>query len=67
MPATVHLAKQTTTVAYGLIGTKIANVDGDNKAIRPLKKPRIAADIGPHKTAPKTMAINVKLILTKPI
>ena len=67
MPATVHLIKQTITVPYGLIGIKMAKVDGDKRAIKPLKKPRIAADIGPHKTAAKTMVINDKFMFTRPI
>ena len=65
-PARVHLSRHTKTVATGLIGIKIAMVDGENNAIMPLKKPKIIAEIGPHHTAAKTTATKVKLIFAGP-
>ena len=66
MPATVHLSKHAMTVPMGLIGINNAIVDGENKTIMPLKKPRIAPDNGPYKTAAKTIATSDKLMLTGP-
>ena len=66
-PANVHFNKHTTTVPTGLMGINNAIVDGDNKAIIPLKKPNIAPDTGPHKTPAKTTATNERLILAGPI
>ena len=66
-PAIVHFNKHAITVPIGLIGIKIAIVDGDNKTIRPLKNPSTAPDKGPYKTAPKTTVTSDKLILTGPI
>lgn len=65
-PATVVLTKQARTVPIGLIGIKMASVDGEKSAIKPLKKPSIAPDRGPYRTAPITMVVNDKLILTGP-
>ena len=67
MPARVHLSKQTSTVPNGCKGMNTASVDGDNNAIKPLKKPNIPPDIGPHKTAAKTTGTSDKLILAGPI
>ena len=66
-PARVHLSKHASTVPTGLTGMKIAIVDGDNKAMMPLKKPTIAPDAGPASTAAKTMATSEMLMLTGPI
>ena len=66
IPATVHFNKHASTVPTGLIGMNIAKVDGENKAIIPLKKPTIAPEIGPHIAAAKTMVTSDKLILTGP-
>ena len=65
-PATVVLSKHARTVPIGLIGMKIANVEGDNKAIAPLKKPTTAPLNGPHIAAANTIVIKDKLILTGP-
>ena len=46
-PAIVVFVKHARTVPRGLIGIKMANVEGENRAITPLKKPSIAPDIGP--------------------
>ena len=66
-PATVVLSKQASTVPIGLSGMKIAKVDGESKAIKPLKKPTTAPEKGPHITAAKTMAIKDRLRLTGPM
>ena len=66
MPATVHLSKHAKMVPAGLIGIKIARVDGENNAIMPLKKPTIAPERGPHIAVANTMVIKDKLILTGP-
>ena len=66
IPATVHFNKHANTVPTGLIGMKIANVDGENSAITPLKKPTTAPESGPHIAAANTMVIKDKLILTGP-
>ena len=65
-PARVHFSKQASTVPTTLTGMKTAIVDGDNKAIMPLKKPTIAPEIGPAITAAKTIATNETLMLTGP-
>ena len=65
-PANVVFNKQAKIVPTGLIGIKIANVEGDNSAIKPLKKPSIAPDIAPYKTAAMTIVISDKLMLTGP-
>lgn len=65
-PATVHLSKHARTVPMGLIGIKIAKVDGENNAKMPLKKPTTAPERGPHIAAAKTIVIKDKLILTGP-
>ena len=65
-PAIVVFSKQATTVPTGLIGIKIAKVEGDNKAIKPLKKPNIAPDKGPYNTAAITIVTNDKLMFTGP-
>ena len=65
-PAIVVLSKQARTVPTGLIGIKIAKVDGDNKAIKPLKKPTTAPERGPHIAAASTIVIKDKLMLTGP-
>ncbi len=65
-PAKVVFKRQTITVPIGLIGINMASVDGENSAIMPLKKPRIAPDNGPYKTAAITIVINDKLMLTGP-
>ena len=46
-PAKAVFNKHARTVPNGLIGMKMAIVEGDNKAIKPLKKPNIAPDKGP--------------------
>ena len=66
IPATVHLSKHARIVPAGLIGMKMANVDGENRAIMPLKKPTIAPESGPHIAAANTIVIIDKLILTGP-
>ena len=66
MPATVHFNKQARTVPTGLIGMKIANVEGENKAIMPLKKPTTAPESGPHIAAANTIVIKDKLMFTGP-
>ena len=66
-PAIVHFNKQAITVPTGLIGMKIAIVEGESKTIKPLKKPSTAPDNGPYSTAPKTTVTSDKLILTGPI
>ena len=65
-PAIVHLLKQAMTVPTGLIGIKIANVDGENSAIMPLKKPTIAPEIGPPNAAAKTIVTSERLMFTGP-
>ena len=65
-PASVVLSKHATTVPKGLTGINIAIVDGENKTIIPQKKPNIAPDKGPYKTAANTMATNERLMLTGP-
>ena len=65
-PANVHFNKQARTVPIGLIGMNKAIVDGEKRTMIPLKKPRIAPDNGPYKTAAKTMATSERLILTGP-
>ena len=45
---------------------KSAKVEGENKAIKPLKKPSIAPDIGPYKIAAMTIVTKDKLMLTGP-
>ena len=65
-PANVVFNKQVRTVPAGFKGMKSANVEGENKAIRPLKKPSIAPDNGPYKTAAITIVTNDRLILTGP-
>ena len=65
-PAIVHLHKQAITVPAGLTGMNIASVEGENKAMMPLKKPTIAPDNGPYNTAAKTIATSEILILTGP-
>ena len=66
-PANVVLSKQVTIVPKGLIGMNIAKVEGENKAIKPLKKPNIAPDKGPYNTAAKTIVTSDRLIFTGPI
>ena len=66
IPATVHLSKHAKMVPAGLIGIKIARVDGENNAIMPLKKPTLAPERGPHIAAANTIVIKDKLILTGP-
>ena len=65
-PASVVLSRHAATVPKGLTGINIAIVDGENKTITPQKKPNIAPDKGPYKTAASTMATNERLILTGP-
>ena len=65
-PATVHFNKHAKTVPIGLIGIKMAKVEGENKAITPLKKPTTAPDRGPQIAAAKTIVIKERLILTGP-
>ena len=65
-PAIVVLSKHASTVPTGLSGIKIAKVDGESKAIKPLKKPTTAPDNGPHNAAANTIVIKDKLILTGP-
>ena len=65
-PARVHFSKQASTVPTTLTGMKTAIVDGDNKAMMPLKKPTMAPETGPASTAAKTIAINEMLMLTGP-
>ena len=65
-PAIVVFNKQAMTVPAGLIGIKIANVEGDNRANKPLKKPKIAPDKGPYNTAAMTIVTSDKLMLTGP-
>ena len=65
-PARVHFSKQASTVPATLTGMKTAIVDGDNKAMMPLKKPTIAPETGPAITAAKTIATNEMLMLTGP-
>ena len=65
-PAIVVFNKQAKTVPNGLIGIKRASVDGDNNAIKPLKKPTNAPDKGPHIAAANTIVIKDKLMLTGP-
>ena len=66
-PAIVHFNKQAITVPTGLIGMKIAIVEGESKTIKPLKNPITAPDNGPYNTAPKTTVTSDRLILTGPI
>ena len=65
-PATVHFNRQASTVPMGLMGMNIANVDGENNAITPLKKPTTAPERGPHIAAAKTIVTKERLILTGP-
>ena len=65
-PASVVLSKHAITVPMGLTGINIASVDGENKTTTPQKKPNIAPDKGPYRTAAKTIATNDRLILTGP-
>ena len=65
-PATVHLSKHAKTVPTGLIGIKTAIVDGERRAIMPLKKPTTAPERGPQMTAAITIVIRDKLMLTGP-
>ena len=65
-PAIVVFNKQAMTVPAGLIGIKIANVEGENKAIMPLKKPTTAPESGPHIAAANTIVIKDKLMFTGP-
>ena len=65
-PASVVLSKHAITVPMGLTGINIAIVEGENKTIMPQKKPNIAPDKGPYRTAANTMATNDKLMLTGP-
>ena len=65
-PASVHFVKQAKKVPTTLIGMNKAIVDGDKRAITPLKKPTIAPEAGPAKTAAMTTATSDKLILTDP-
>ena len=65
-PANVVFNKHANIVPTGLIGIKMAKVEGDNNAIKPLKKPNIAPEIAPYKTAAMTIVIRDKLILTGP-
>ena len=65
-PASVVFNKHAKTVPTGLIGIKIASVDGESKAIKPLKKPTTAPESGPHIIAANTIVTKDKLILTGP-
>ena len=65
-PAIVHLSKHARNVPTGLIGIKMANVDGERSAIMPLKKPTTAPERGPQITAAITIVIKDKLMLTGP-
>ena len=65
-PASVVFNKHAKTVPAGLIGIKIARVDGESKAIKPLKKPTTAPESGPHIIAANTIVTKDKLILTGP-
>lgn len=65
-PAIVVFNKQARIVPSGLIGIKIVNVEGDKRAIRPLKKPNIAPDKGPYNAAAKTIVTSDRLIFTGP-
>ena len=65
-PATVVFNKQARIVPTGLIGIKMAKVEGENNAIKPLKKPNIAPDKGPYNTAAKTIVTSDRLIFTGP-
>lgn len=66
-PARVHFNKHTITVPTGDIGMKKPIVDGDNKAIMPLKKPNIAADMGPPTKPAMTTGTNERLMFAGPI
>ena len=65
-PASVHFNRHAKTVPTGLTGINTAIVDGESKAITPLKKPTIAPDNGPPSTAAKTIATSEMLMLTGP-
>ena len=65
-PARVVFNKHKKTVANGLRGIKIAKVDGEKSTNKPLKKPSVAPDKGPNRTAAKTIVTNERLMLTGP-
>lgn len=65
-PAAVVFNKHVRTVPTGLKGMKSAKVEGEKRAIRPLKKPSIAPEIGPYSIAAITIVVKDKLILTGP-
>ena len=65
-PATVVFNKHANTVPTGLIGMNNAWVDGDKRAIKPLKKPTTAPLRGPHTAAANTIAVKDRLKLTGP-
>ena len=65
-PASVHFKRQASIVPTRLTGMKTAIVDGDNKAMIPLKKPTIAPDNGQPNTAARTTATKEMLMLTGP-
>ena len=60
------LSKHATTVPKGLTGINSAIVDGENKITMPQKKPNIAPDKGPYRTAASTIATKDRLMLTGP-
>lgn len=54
-PAIPVFNKQTNTVPRGLSGINMANVSGDKRVIKPLKKPRTAPENGPNIAAAITI------------
>ena len=66
-PAIVHFSKHTSAVPKGDNGMKYAIVDGDNKAMMPLKKPNIAADMGPPTIPAITTGTKERLMFAGPI